>query len=73
MMTEMKASDFDLKNNFIKLSVQNENCPSFTMNPKIMDIYKSKSENKGNKIKKDNLFKNKLSENYSFNEYNNTV
>jgi hypothetical protein len=28
---------------------------------------------KGNKIKKDNLFKNKLSENYSFNEYNNTV
>jgi len=51
-MTEMKASDFDLKNNFIKLSVQNENCPSFTMNPKILDSYKSKSENKGNKIKK---------------------
>ena len=51
-MTEMKASDFDLKNNFIKLSVQNDKCPSFTMNPKIIDSYKSKSENKGNKMKK---------------------
>jgi hypothetical protein len=28
---------------------------------------------KGNKIKNDILYKNKLSENYSFNEYNNTV
>ena len=28
---------------------------------------------KVNKIKNDILYKNKLSENYSFNEYNNTV
>ena len=35
MMDEMKPTDFDLKNNFIKLSVQNENCPSFKINNKI--------------------------------------
>ena len=35
MMDEMKPSDFDLKQNFIKLSVQNENCPSFKINPNI--------------------------------------
>ena len=52
MMEERKVSDFDLKNNFIKLSVQNENCPSFKMNPKIMDIYKSQSDKKSVKIKK---------------------
>ena len=52
MMSEMKASDFDLKNNFIKLSVQNENCPSFNLNPKIMDNYKSQTEKKSVKIKK---------------------
>jgi P4 family phage/plasmid primase-like protien len=52
MMTELKPTDFDLKNNFNKLSVQNVKCPSFTMNPKIVDSYKSKSENKNNKIKK---------------------
>jgi hypothetical protein len=52
MMTEMKATDFDLKNNFIKLSVQNENCPSFKINPKIMDSYKNQSEKKSMKIKK---------------------
>jgi len=52
MMEERKVSDFDLKNNFIKLSVQNENCPSFKMNPKIMDVYKSQSDKKSVKIKK---------------------
>jgi hypothetical protein len=52
MMEERKVSDFDLKNNFSKLSVQNENCPSFKMNPKIMDSYKSQSDKKSVKIKK---------------------
>jgi hypothetical protein len=52
MMEERKVTDFDLKNNFIKLSVQNENCPSFKMNPKIMDVYKSQSDKKCVKIKK---------------------
>ena len=35
MMDEMKASDFDFKNNFIKLSVQNDQGPSFKVNSKI--------------------------------------
>lgn len=52
MMDEAKASDFDVKNNFIKLSVQNETCPSFQINPKIMDTYKSHSDKKNGKIKK---------------------
>ena len=52
MMDEMKASDFDVKNNFIKLSVQNENCPSFKMNPKIIDDYKNRTEKKSAKFKK---------------------
>ena len=52
MMDEMKPSDFDLKQNFIKLSVQNENCPSFKMNPKIEEEYNANNEKKGLKIKK---------------------
>jgi hypothetical protein len=52
MMDEMKASDFDFKNNFIKLSVQNEQSPSFKMNPKILDEYKKRTEKKNTKIKK---------------------
>ena len=52
MMDEMKPEEFDLKNNFIKLSVQNENCPSFNLNPKIADIYKSLTEKKSLKIKR---------------------
>ena len=52
MMDEIKASEFDFKNDFIKLSVQNENCPSFQISPKIMDAYKSHSEKKNGKMKK---------------------
>ena len=52
MMDEMKPSDFDLKNNFIKLSVQNESCPSFNINPKFIDEYKKRTETKSNKTKK---------------------
>ena len=52
MMNEMKAHDFDLKKNFIKLSVQNSECPSFNMNPKFIDDYKKRSEKKSFKTKK---------------------
>ena len=52
MMDEMKPTDFDLKNNFIKLSVQNENCPSFKINNKILDEYKKRNEKKSVKIKR---------------------
>jgi P4 family phage/plasmid primase-like protien len=52
MMDEMKASDFDFKNNFIKLSVQNVQSPSFKLNPKILDEYKKRTEKKNTKIKK---------------------
>jgi len=40
MMDEKKVSDFDLKNNFIKLSVQNDSNPKFELNPKIIDLYR---------------------------------
>jgi len=52
MMDEMKPSDFDLKNNFIKLSVQNDTCPSFNINPKFLDDYKKRIETKSLKTKK---------------------
>jgi P4 family phage/plasmid primase-like protien len=52
MMDEKKVSDFDFKNNFIKLSVQNENCPCFKINQKIIDEYKKRTENKSLKVKK---------------------
>ena len=52
MMDEVKPSDFDLKNNFIKLSVQNESCPSFNINPKFVDEYKKRTETKSLKTKK---------------------
>jgi len=52
MMDEMKVSDFDLKNNFEKLSVQCDSNPKFEINPKIIDSYNKRLENKGIKIKK---------------------
>jgi P4 family phage/plasmid primase-like protien len=52
MMDEMKPSDFDLKNNFIKLSVQNDSCPTFNINPKFVDEYKKRTETKSIKTKK---------------------
>jgi len=51
-MNEMNVSDFDLKNNFSKLSVQNETNPSFELNPKIIDAYNKRVENKPAKIKR---------------------
>jgi len=52
MMDERKVSDFDLKNNFAKLSVQYENNPKFEINPKIMDKYNKCLEGKTKKFKK---------------------
>jgi P4 family phage/plasmid primase-like protien len=52
MMDEMKVSDFDLKNNFEKVSVQCDSNPKFEINPKIIDAYNKRLENKGVKIKK---------------------
>jgi P4 family phage/plasmid primase-like protien len=52
MMDEKKVTDFDLKNNFIRLSVQNEGNPRFELNPKILDLYNKRLESKGHKIKR---------------------
>ena len=51
MMDEMKVEDFDMKQNFYKLSAQNSNIPSFEFNPKIIDEYNKQLNNKS-KIKK---------------------
>ena len=51
-MDELKVSDFDLKKDFAKLSVQYDNHPRFEMNPKILHEYNKHSENKNVKIKK---------------------
>ena len=52
MMDEQKVQDFDLKNNFIKLSVQNEGNVKFEINPKIIDLYNTKLDNRACKIKR---------------------
>jgi P4 family phage/plasmid primase-like protien len=52
MMDEKKVSDFDLKNEFIRLSVQNDSNPKFELNPKIIDLYNKRLETKGHKIKR---------------------
>jgi len=50
MMDELKIQDFDLKNNFKRLSVQNTSNPKFEMNPKIMEEYNRRT--KAPKMKK---------------------
>jgi P4 family phage/plasmid primase-like protien len=52
MMDELKVQDFDIKQNFIKLSVQNENNPKFEINPNILDTYNKKLGDKIIKIKR---------------------
>ena len=52
MMDEMKVEDFDMKNNFYKLTAQNTKIPSFELNPKIIEKYNKQLENKNNKSKK---------------------
>ena len=46
-MDEEDVSHFDLKNNFAKLSVQYDKHPKFELNPKILDEYNRRLENKG--------------------------
>jgi len=46
-MDEEDVTQFDLKNNFAKLSVQYDKHPKFELNPKILDEYNRRLENKG--------------------------
>jgi len=52
MMDEIKVEDFDMKNNFYKLSAQNSKIPSFELNPKIIDKYNKCLEKKNSKAVK---------------------
>jgi len=52
MMNEKKVEEFNLKENFIKLSVQNDSNPKFEINPKIIDEYNKRLDNKKTKLKK---------------------
>jgi P4 family phage/plasmid primase-like protien len=49
---EHKVSDFNLKQDFEKLSVRYKNNPKFEMNPKIMSEYNKRCETKNVKLKK---------------------
>ena len=51
-MDEEDVTKFDLKKNFAKLSVQYDKNPKFEINPKIIDEYNKRIENKGSKVKK---------------------
>ena len=63
MMNEQNIDDFNLKENFIKLSVQNDSNPKFELNPKILDEYNAKLSKKNikqkisSKIKINRLYK----------------
>jgi len=52
MMDERKVTDFNLKKDFARLSVQYNAHPRFEMNPKIIDAYNKRCETKNVKIKK---------------------
>ena len=52
MMNELKVQNFDLKNNFNKLSAQYNLNPKFEINIKINDLYNKRLELKGTKMKK---------------------
>jgi P4 family phage/plasmid primase-like protien len=51
-MDEKDVTKFNLKKNFAKLSVQYDKNPKFDINPKIIDEYNKRLENKASKIKK---------------------
>ena len=78
MMDEKRVTDFDLKNNFIRLSIQNEGNPRFELNPKILDLYNKRLETKGQKIKRpasktkvNLIFEDDEEENISLNDITN--
>ena len=60
MMDEMKVEDFDMKNNFYKLTAQNTKIPSFELNPKIIEKYNKQLENKNKPKKTMNTSKTKI-------------
>jgi P4 family phage/plasmid primase-like protien len=51
-MDERNVSDFNMKKDFSKLSVQYDSHPRFEMNPKFIDCYNKRCETKNTKIKK---------------------
>ena len=48
-MSDRKIIDFNLKKDFLKLSVQYDGHPKFKMNPKILNLYNKKLESKNSK------------------------
>jgi P4 family phage/plasmid primase-like protien len=52
MVDERKVTDFDLKRDFAKLSVQYDGHPRFEMSAKMADTYKKRCEAKATKIRK---------------------
>jgi P4 family phage/plasmid primase-like protien len=52
MMNEKSVEKFDLKKNFIKLSVQNDSNPKFELKPNIAALYNKQKETKKTKNKK---------------------
>lgn len=52
IMDEVDVSKFNLKKNFKKLSVQYDKNPKFEINPKIIDEYNKRSDNKVSRVKK---------------------
>ena len=61
MMDERRAADFNMKSNFRKLSVQYSENPRFEINPTILSQYNQKLQSKGQKVKKHNKSKTKMS------------
>ena len=51
-LDELEVADFDLKNNFAKLSVQYDKNPKYEINPSIIEEYNKRLDNKTPKIKK---------------------
>jgi len=47
MIDEKIIEDFDIKQNFWKLTVRNNKNPQFEMNPKIIDEYNKRLQNVG--------------------------
>ena len=60
MMDEKNVRDYDLKNNFYKLSVQNRKIPKFDINPKIKDEYNKRTKNKNIHKPKKSISKTKV-------------
>ncbi len=51
-LEQRKVSDFNMKTDFAKLSIQYEGHPRFEMNPKMVDAYNKRLQTKQSKIKK---------------------